>query len=133
MKLSGYIAAVVMLLMLSGCATSGGGISTESSSSNRVMVNNPTYDLTDYLIKVSGVRVSGSGSNAIVTIHGINTINMNPYPLYVIDGVIAGRDFSRVYQKVNMYNVTSIDVLKGTDAARYGSMGANGVIEINYR
>jgi TonB-dependent SusC/RagA subfamily outer membrane receptor len=41
-----------------------------------------------------------------------------------------GTDFSTVHGMVNPNDVSSLTVLKGSDASIYGSRGANGVILI---
>jgi TonB-dependent SusC/RagA subfamily outer membrane receptor len=51
-------------------------------------------------------------------------------PLFVVNGQTIGTDFSNVYILVNPNDVVSTSVLKGSDAALYGSRGANGVILI---
>lgn len=106
--------------------------------------------------KVSGVRVTtpneagyafGGGS---MDIRGINTIHGNNQPLYIIDGVELGPDFSRSENpfwnypgfvpvagnsplfQLNSYDIRSITVLKDVSATSlYGSKGANGVVIIN--
>jgi TonB-dependent starch-binding outer membrane protein SusC len=78
--------------------------------------------------QVSGVTVTAGntpGSDAVIRIHGIGTIN-NSDPLYVIDGVPVGPG-----NTVNPNDVESISVLKdASSAAIYGSRGANGVVLI---
>lgn len=135
-----YLSLIVLLLVFSGCASSGGGTSPDGNSSSSVEVNNPTMDLADYLRQVSGVNVTGNGASAKVTIRGQNSLSTglaaqsgtNSTPLFVIDDRVIGTNFAQAYQKVRMVDVTSIDVLKGADAGRYGSRGASGVIVINY-
>lgn len=80
--------------------------------------------------QVSGVQVTANsgepGSNAIVRIRGIGTLN-NADPLYVVDGMMVD-DISFL----STDNVESIEVLKDASAtAIYGSRGANGVILIS--
>lgn len=77
--------------------------------------------------QVAGVdvtSVSGSpGSNAMVRVRGIGTIN-NSDPLYVVDGMMV-RDINFL----NMNDIETVQVLKDASAtAIYGSRGANGVI-----
>jgi len=78
--------------------------------------------------QVSGVTVNAGntpGSDAVIRIHGIGTIN-NADPLYVIDGVPVGPG-----NNINPNDVESISVLKdASSSAIYGSRGANGVILI---
>lgn len=71
--------------------------------------------------KVPGVSVSGNK----ITIRGINSIMLSTDPLYVVDGVVVNS-----IDNINPRMVKSISVLKGSDAAIYGSRGAGGVIII---
>ena len=80
--------------------------------------------------QLSGVRAQNStgipGAELNIKIRGINTINGNSNPLYVIDGV--PRDNM---DDLNPSDVASIQVLKDASATSiYGSRGANGVILI---
>ena len=79
----------------------------------------------------AGVMVSmqdGSpDANAQIRIRGIGTINGDPNPIYVVDGVQIGKDASFL----NPGDIETIEVLKDASAtAIYGSEGANGVIII---
>lgn len=77
--------------------------------------------------RASGVLVSKTGvpgSDAQIRIRGIGSINMNPNPIYVIDGVITGSLTS-----VSPSDIETMQVLKdASSAAIYGADGANGVI-----
>lgn len=65
----------------------------------------------------------GAGSVSVV-IRGINSINGNNAPLYVIDGVIGAN-----INALDPLDIQSIDILKDASAASiYGSRAANGVI-----
>lgn len=80
--------------------------------------------------KAAGVYIgqSGSpGSQSMVRIRGINTVNDNG-PLYVIDGVSTrNQDLS----SLNPNDIESMQVLKdASSAAIYGAQAANGVILI---
>jgi TonB-linked SusC/RagA family outer membrane protein len=80
--------------------------------------------------QLAGVRAQNAtgipGAEPILRIRGINTINGNSSPLYVIDGV--PRDNMT---DINPSDVASIQVLKDASATSiYGSRGANGVILI---
>ncbi|MDR8392440.1 Plug domain-containing protein [Aliifodinibius sp. S!AR15-10] len=130
-----YFLSIACTLLILGCGTSGNGVSSSSAgstgTSNKIIVDNPTLDLTDYLRRVPGVSVAGSGPNAFITIRGINTLLGNPSPLFVVNGVRVGRNFSNVYNLVNLHDVSNIEVLKGADAAFYGVEGGGGIIVIN--
>jgi TonB-dependent SusC/RagA subfamily outer membrane receptor len=71
--------------------------------------------------KVPGVSVVG---NSIV-IRGVNSVNASSDPLLVVDGVTVSS-----IDNISPSMVKSISVLKGPDAAIYGSRGANGVLLI---
>ena len=88
-----------------------------------------TPNLASALVgKASGVyvRTTGSepgGSNSI-KIRGVNSINGNGEPLYVVDGI-----YSDDINFLNPSDVQSIEILKDASAtAIYGSRGANGVV-----
>ncbi len=80
--------------------------------------------------QLSGVRAQNStgipGAELNIKIRGINTINGNSNPLYVIDGVPQDN-----MNDLNPSDVASIQVLKDASATSiYGARGANGVIVI---
>ncbi len=81
--------------------------------------------------EVAGVRVINSsgqpGTNAIVRIRGIGSVNGNRGPLYVVDGV----PFSGGINSLNPNDLENVTVLKDAAATSiYGSRGANGVIVV---
>ncbi len=91
----------------------------------------PLTTLSDaFAGQLAGVRaqsVSGiPGQELQIRIRGVNTINGNSNPLYVIDGV--PRDDMN---DLNPADVASIQILKDASAtAIYGARGANGVVLI---
>lgn len=93
---------------------------------NRIPASNFTRALQG---RAPGVMVSQSGapgSNAQIRVRGIGSINQDPNPIYVIDGVITGG-----MGNLNPTDIESIQVLKDASAAAiYGADGANGVIII---
>lgn len=62
-----------------------------------------------------------------IVIRGVGTIN-NTDPLFVVNGIIVGS-----IDDISPQTVKSIEILKGGDAAMYGSRGANGVILITLK
>lgn len=84
-------------------------------------------------------RSAVSGMGAALFIRGINSINANAQPLFVVDGVlrsnmydvssIHGGFFANPLSDIDVSDIESISLLKdGT--SMYGSRGANGVILI---
>jgi TonB-dependent starch-binding outer membrane protein SusC len=74
--------------------------------------------------KVPGVQVNGNK----ILIRGEKSINAGNDPLLVVDGIIVN-----AIDDIPPKDVKSIEILKGSDAAIYGSRGANGVILITLR
>lgn len=97
--------------------------------------------------KVAGVMVSraasGAGGSSKVVIRGLNSLQGNSQPLYVVDGVPlnngnldpagrwGGTDYGDGISNIDPNDIESVSVLKGPNAASlYGQLGANGVIII---
>lgn len=85
-------------------------------------INKGYSNIYDMMVgMVPGVQVVGNK----ITIRGINSLNANTDPLLVVDGVVVSS-----IDNINPNQVESITVLKGSDAAIYGSRGGSGVILI---
>jgi TonB-dependent SusC/RagA subfamily outer membrane receptor len=84
------------------------------------------------LQQLPGVRLTGGrGAYSQFTVDGTSGSFMSDTsPLFVVNGMAIGTDFSTVHGMVNPNDVSSLTVLKGSDASIYGSRGANGVILI---
>ncbi|WNB18491.1 TonB-dependent receptor [Marivirga arenosa] len=99
--------------------------------SNRIVLDSMGIvgyqNVFDLLRFVPGVRVIGSFPFETVTIRGVVSLNRNATPTFFIDGVRVSQDFVRY---LPIEEVLLIDVLKGPDAAIYGTRGALGVIAI---
>ncbi|MEJ2163166.1 MAG: SusC/RagA family TonB-linked outer membrane protein [Robiginitalea sp.] len=85
--------------------------------------------------QVAGLEVntvSGQpGAAPTVRIRGINSINGNTAPLFIIDGAPVDEDN---FRSINPQEIATIDVLKDAAAtAIYGNRGANGVVVIKTR
>jgi len=88
--------------------------------------------------RAAGVLVTQNsgqpGGGVTVQIRGINTLNENNEPLYVIDGIpISGYtgDNTNALAIINPNDISSMEVLKDASAtAIYGSRAANGVVLI---
>ncbi|QNF31463.1 SusC/RagA family TonB-linked outer membrane protein [Adhaeribacter swui] len=75
---------------------------------------------------VSVVNTGTPGSNPIVRVRGVGSINFAADPLYVVDGVPTGG-----LANIDTKDIQSVEVLKDAAAtAVYGSRAANGVILI---
>ena len=82
--------------------------------------------------QVAGLDISTAsgqpGANSTVRIRGVNSINGNTEPLFIIDGTPVNEDN---FRSLNPQDIESISVLKDAGAtAIYGNRGANGVVVI---
>lgn len=118
-----------------------------SSSKTIADVSKSTVQAADELLQsrlggdVRAITRSGlSGGGASLFIRGINSINANAQPLFVIDGVVWNSMYDAVsihngyfanpLDNIDMNDIEDITVIKD-GATIYGSKGANGVILIN--
>lgn len=128
-------------LVLCGCASttyrSAASPTVQDPDKNTVTQEDTAHptDLTQYLMRVSGVTVVGNGSNAQVRIRGpVSFSGSARDPLYVINGSQFGNNYASVFNSVNPEEIKRVRILKGADeTAIYGSRGAAGVIEITLR
>ncbi|NBC25708.1 MAG: TonB-dependent receptor plug domain-containing protein [Bacteroidetes bacterium] len=103
----------------------------DASSGDRVKPFTSQLTLSDYLRKVSGVLVMERNGETTVRIRGINSLEGNNFPLFVINGSQVGHIYAAAEQSVDVDDIEIINVLKGNQASsRYGSRGTAGVIEI---
>jgi TonB-linked SusC/RagA family outer membrane protein len=80
---------------------------------------------------VAGVNVINSGgvpgSNPVIRIRGISSVNANAAPLFVVDGVPYNGNLNNISQE----QIESISVLRDASATTiYGSRGSNGIVLI---
>ena len=80
--------------------------------------------------RVPGVTVTGTGENTNVLIRGITSFSGGSSPLYLLDGVPVDVSALAYFPASD---AESIEVLKGGQAAIYGSRGSNGVIAVYSR
>jgi TonB-dependent SusC/RagA subfamily outer membrane receptor len=142
MKLPVQPILISLMLLIAGCASSEQTASSQQQHAELENVRPPGSisddkdyyrNLADYLYRVPGVNITGSGGSTMVTIRGINSFSSGIEPLFVIDGQIAGSSYSQVNNNINVRDIDYVRVLKGSDAAIYGVRGGNGVIEITTR
>jgi TonB-dependent SusC/RagA subfamily outer membrane receptor len=94
---------------------------------NKIDGTNPKYASYQNIYEmirgeVPGVQVTGNS----IRIQGASSLTLSTEPLFVVDGAIVNS-----IDYIQPFMVKSINILKGSSAAIYGSRGANGVILIN--
>lgn len=130
------IILVSLLLLFTGCSSVSSTVAGDNSARPEGSISDDMdyfTSLADYLYRVPGVHIRGSGNNAYVTIRGINSFDssLSPItPLFVIDGNAVGYSYNTANSMVEPRHIDYVMVLKGPDAAIYGVRGGNGVIEI---
>lgn len=126
---------ILTAVFLAACATSNTGTNSTSSTSgnaNEIETNDEAnLPLDAYLRRVPGLMVQGSGANVKILVRGATTSSGSTTPLFVIDRVPIGNDYSQVADQVDVASIKTVRVLKdASETASYGSRGANGVIMI---
>ena len=108
--------------------TTGSTVQIAGESLQKMGTTSPLTALQGQTPGVNIMQTNGQpGSDYIVHIRGIGT-NGEARPLYVVDGVPAGRD---AMNHMSSADIESIDILKdAASAAIYGSKGSNGVVLI---
>lgn len=132
-----YLLYFLLTGCLAACAPSQSGLGTrtapqtDNGAIHSSQVPPQPIDLTDFLKRMSGVQIVGAGPDARFVIRGVTSINLPTDPLFVVDGVNVGTDYSVVYNAVQAQSIKSVRVLKsGSETSMYGVQGAAGVIEI---
>ena len=132
-----------MILPFKGITPSGEK-QTNLFSIQKKDINLNKTDVEQALYNIPGVQVIGKsgmpGEGNYFSIRGNNTISANSVPLVVINGVpymnnlnesgVIGGFTKGALNAINARDIQNITVLKGADAAMYGSLGSNGVIMI---
>lgn len=123
---------LLAMLLVQGCATSDKtGREDGNQSGSAISVEDQSISLADYLSREPGVYIQGTGGNVSVFIRGSQSVSGTNQPLFVINGQQVGRDYSVVSSIVDVNDIESIEVLKGSEAgSRFGLRGSNGVIII---
>ena len=102
-----------------------------TTPSNRVILENNDRSkfrtVFDILQSIPGVTVTGGFPNQRLIVRGVSSILTNNSALILIDGFQSDIDFLNA---INIDEILFVDVLKGVDAAIYGSRGANGVVAV---
>lgn len=135
MKAYTFLLIILAAFLAISCATSDSATQTELRQVQEpidVVNDDKDYfrDLADFLRRVPGVNITGTGNNQRVVIRGVSSFNSGIEPLFVIDGLIAGTSYMEVNNRINVRDIDYVRVLKGSDAAIYGVRGGNGVVVI---
>jgi len=123
------------------------GYTSSNVSSDEVTEGGDRSPLNAIQGKVAGVNISSAsgspGSSSRIIIRGLQSVDQDNQPLFVIDGVPIfnnssninslnlGADFGNGANAINPEDIENISILKGASAtALYGSRASNGVVLI---
>ncbi|HLF34677.1 MAG TPA: TonB-dependent receptor plug domain-containing protein [Cyclobacteriaceae bacterium] len=142
MKSAYFFIIAVFSLFLIQCKTgrqttnsAAGRTGSANAAASTVETPNSTLALVDYLRRVPGIQVTGSGNNVDIRIRNAVTLGQGESsPLYVIDNIPAGDNYSAVASMIDVNDIKSITVLKDVaSTSEYGFQGAHGVILIRLK
>lgn len=117
---------------------------TNTTSINKNALSLNMTEVEQGLRNIPGLEVISKGGQSnegsFFSLRGANTMVGDASPLIVVNGVpympdmnesgIIGGYSKNILSILNVQDIENITVLKGADAAMYGSMGSNGVIMI---
>lgn len=127
------LSVLSIAILYTGCSSTGNQIADENNEKTERGISDAKdhyTSLADFLRRVPGVSIRGSGENVFVRMRGVNSFNTGVTPLYVIDGQAVGNSYSQANSMVDPRDIDYVKVLKGPETSSYGMRGANGVIEI---
>lgn len=130
------IVGIFLIGAMVGCVSSGassgepnGELKTEVES--QVAEDKDNLTLEDYLRRLGGVQVRGSGYNLRITIRGkMSVADPDEQPLFVLNGREVGNSYPQIARLVSSYDIKSVRAIPTSQASGYGVQGGAGVIEI---
>ena len=133
-----YLLLCAVAIGLSACVSNelarGGSLSGNDANVVTDGDMGTPVTLTDYLGRVAGVNIFGSGASAFIRIRGPQSFYSGEGPLFVVDGTQMGFDYSRIYNAISVQDIQSVRVLKNaSETGVYGVRGATGVVEITLK
>lgn len=131
------LATTLLLTVMSVIPSSVGNVRKDTLDFEKSSADSPALLVSG---RISGLRttpVDGSLNGRYLTfVRGLNSLRMESEPLWIVDGASLGSnatDFNSL-AFLNPYDIESIQVVKDiSDAAAFGSRGANGAIIITTR
>jgi outer membrane receptor protein involved in Fe transport len=98
---------------------------------DQINIETSGVTLDQYIKRLNGVRVVGEGRKAVIQIRGVASFELSTEPLFVIDGMRMGNEFSRIYDMINISDIKSVEVLTSSRATLlFGNDGFSGAILI---
>jgi len=129
-KIIGQTLFLLLIVGFIGCSSS-----QNTSTAQDKRHHGPDYSrftsLADILRRQPGIQMTGTGDNVRIIIRGMNSMQLDTRPLFIVDNTIVGRDYSKVNEMINPIDVGSVRILKSyAETNSYGTQGRNGIIMI---
>ena len=133
---------VILLSLIVSCNTTNDTVVLKNKNTevkkidedgNKKHVNSENVELTliNQLKKIGGVSVSGSGSDVVISIRGLSSINLRNDSLFMLNDQIVDGGYAAIVNLIDPSEIKHIEVLKNAnEISYYGSRGANGIIKI---
>ena len=130
-----FFCLAVFLIFSMGCGTANSGSNKSTRNNDPNLVIPEVYDNSpqaweNLFRRVPGLEVRGRYPDLSLLIRGPRSLTQTNEPLFVLNGVPLGHSFVSLDKAISPGEVKSIRVLKGANAAIFGSRGANGVIVV---
>ncbi|MDF9831297.1 TonB-dependent receptor plug domain-containing protein [Parabacteroides sp. PF5-6] len=88
--------------------------------------------VADLFYEIPGVQVvTDEFDNKHLIIRGVGSINSGIFATILVDGIPTNDP--EIFKTINVHDVASVEVYKGADAAIFGLLGGNGVVNILYK
>lgn len=88
--------------------------------------------VSDAFYEIAGVDVTRDGEgNSRLVIRGGSSLSASPYAMILVDG--SAVNDPAILDVINVYDIATIEVFKGADAAIFGMQGGNGAVNIQYK
>ncbi|MEX2602415.1 MAG: TonB-dependent receptor plug domain-containing protein [Balneolaceae bacterium] len=127
---------ILVVLLISACSTAGTTADREDDRMEQgegyqIEIDNPDLSLLDYLRRIPGLQFSDSGGVTNIRLRGVSTFSGDNSPLFVLDQIQLGNQFSQLEQSVSVADIESVSVLRSSEAMQqYGMRAANGAIVV---
>ncbi len=135
MKILIYIFCILGIALITSCNSSS--VVTRTTAPNKSDAthvdtkNLQNLALVDYLRRIPGVLISGSGNNIRVMVRGINSFEGTNSPLFVIDNNPVGQNYQQAASLVDPNDIAYVRLMKDpVTTSAYGLRATNGVIFI---
>lgn len=130
-RILNIIATIALLITVGACSsTQKSNVEIDNTLTPRETTG-VYQSLADYLRRLPSVRIIGNGEDTQVFIRGLDNVNGEIEPLFVINGSPVGESYALATRLVDVNDIKSVRALNIADAtSQYGLRGNRGAIVI---